>query len=214
MSDAQTSDDTVVAEPTLDDVISEFNVEAPKETAKVEEFTPPQPQHIDPYDEASINQWAADTAKNQAALQSEFQRLKAEADATRAATEKAATDAKIKSAVDVIAKGIEGIDPLAAEFILDKAARENEKFAQLFHDQDKNPDMYKNALSAIIRENEGKFTRVDNQLAENHRAAQQSQQSNNTPATSEFNNALEERLANAANENERAMIWAQIKNGG
>ena len=221
--EAQPSPEQEVAIETpasLDDVISEFNVPVQTTTqtdvSPAQEFKPAQPAmpKIDPYDEDSLNQFATQTAQQTAALQSELQNLK---DAEKARADTASQkiiDANIESAVNVISKGIEGIDPLAAEFILEKTARENAKFADLFRDQDKNPELYQKALDAIIRENDGKFQRVDTQLAENHRAAQQSQQSNNTQATTEYGSPLEEALAKATTEGERQVIWRNGKNLG
>ena len=200
--------------PTLDQVISDFNVPVKEEVSKANEFTPTQPQRLDAYDEEGLNRFASEVQKNQAALQTEIQRLTESAAETTKLAAEAATDVQIKSAVKVITKGIEGLDPLAAEFILEKAARDNDKFAQLFRDQDKNPDLYKSALEAIITENDGKFQRVDTQIAENHRAAQQSTQSNNTQSQSKYDSPLEEALGNAKTEGERQLIWANIRDGG
>lgn len=216
--DAPQSIEPVVADApqSLDDVISDFNVpDAPQAAPNnVAEFKPAQSQRIDAYDEEGLNKWASDVNNNLAALQSENQSLKADAKAVSDAAAQAATDAKIQGAVKVIADGIPGLDPLAAEFILEKAARDNDKFAHLFHNQDKDPALYKEALSAIIAENDGKFQRVDNQIAENHRAATQSTQSNATQSKAEYGNSMEEALANASNEAERNYIWHKFKNGG
>lgn len=204
----------VVEKPTLDSVIADFKAPAPQETTQAQEFAPVQSQKIDPYDEDSLNQWASETQKNQAALQSELQNLKAEAEARTQAESQKIIDAQIESATKVICEGIEGLDPMAAEFILEKAARENENFKHLFHNQKGNEALYEKALSAIISENEGKFQRVDTQIAENHRAAQQSQQSNNTQKATEYGSPLEEALANAKTEGERRVIWSNAKNLG
>ena len=210
----QSATPDVAEKPTLDSVISEFKAPAPQEKQTVQEFTPAQPQHIDPYDEDSLNKWASQTQQEQAALKSELQNLKAEAESRTQAESQKIIDAQIKSAVKVISDGIEGLDPLAAEFILEKTARENENFKHLFHNQEGNEELYQKALSAIISENEGKFKRVDTQIAENHRAAQQSQQSNNTQKATEYGNPLEEALANAKSEGERRAIWSNAKNLG
>lgn len=214
MSDAPASDTQPVAEQSLDQVIESFDVQvAQPETKQVQEFTPAQTTHIDPYDEGSINEWAANTQKNQAALQSEIQSLRADADARSAADTQKIIDADIKSAVKVITKGIDGLDPLSAEILLEKTARENEGFNKIWNNRGANPKAYNAALNAIVTDNEGKFQRFDSQLAENHRAAQQSQQSNNTPAQS-THTPLESALAGAKNEAERSFIWAKIRDGG
>jgi len=220
---AQQSEAPAVAdEPqTLDDVISTFNVKPPEPqqpaaTPIAQESTPAQPvvPDIDPYDPDSLNKWAAQTAQQTAALQSELQNLRADADARARAEAKQIIDADIKSAVGKITETVDGIDPLMAELYLNKRAEEKPEFKQIWENRHKDPVAYDAALGAISNELQGKFQRVDPQLAENHRAAQQSTQSNQTAKTTEYNNSYEERLASAKNEQERAMIWAQIKNGG
>lgn len=207
------------APKTLDDVISEFNVtpqveEQPNAPNNVAEFTPPQPQHIDPYDENSLNKWALDTAQHQSALQQQVQELNAKLTQQEQARAQAIVDADIKSAVSKITESVDGIDPLMAELYLNKRAEEKPEFKAIWDNRHKNPAAFEAALGAISTELDGKFQRIDPQLAENHRAAQQSTQSNNAPAASDFNNSYEERLAGAKNEQERALIWSQIKNGG
>jgi len=216
MSDeTQVSDTQPVVEQSLDQVIDSFDVQvAPTpETNNVQEFTPAQPTHIDPYDEGSLNQWASDSAKNQQALQQEIQSLRADADARTQADAQKIIDADIKSAVKVITKGIEGLDPLSAEILLEKTARENEGFNKIWQNRDANPKAYEAALRAVVNDNEGKFQRVDTQLAENHRAAQQSTQSNNTPAQSS-ETPMEAALAKAAGDGNLDYVWAKMRDGG
>lgn len=221
MSETQQSEtpDVVESATTLDDVISEFNVEtqapAKPNTPPVQEYNPAQPAtpNIDPYDESSLNKWASDTAQNQATLQQQVQELSAKLSEKDQADAQAKLEADITSAAKKLTETLDGIDPLAAEILLEKEARNDPKFLQIWEARDKNPKALEAALNVISTKHEGKFQRVDPQIAENHRAAQQSQQSNNAPAASEYNNSYEERLANAKNEQERAVIWAQIKNG-
>lgn len=224
MSDAQVSQEQPVAEAkTLDDVVSEFNVQPPAQQAapqpaqqsNVTEFqSPSQPQKIDPYDEDSLNKWAMQTQQSQQSLHGEIENLKAQLTAQQEAAAKQVIEADIKKAVSTLSEKVEGLDPLMAELYLNKRAEENAGFKAIWENRGSNPDAFNAALDAISRELDGRFSRVDPQIAENHRAAQQSTQSSNTPARTEFNNSLEERLANAANERERAIIWNQIKNGG
>lgn len=208
------------APQTLDDVISTFNVQtqAPAEPnpSTVQEYTPAQPAtpNIDPYDESSLNKWASDTANNQATLQQQVQELSSQISQRDKAEAQAKLDADIESAAKSLTKSLDGIDPIAAEILLEKEARTDPKFLQIWEARDKNPKALEAALSIISNKHEGKFQRVDPQIAENHRAAQQSQQSNQTATATEYNNSYEERLAGAKNESERQVIWAQIKNGG
>jgi len=220
MSDTDVSQEqqTVVEAPaTLDEVISEFNVQAaPAQEVQnnVQEFKPAQSTHIDPYDEGSLNQWATDTRDNQNALQQEVQNLRADADARARADTQKIIDADIKSAVGKITESVEGIDPLMAELYLMKRAEEHSGFKAAWDNRGKDPKAFDAALSAVSNELDGKFQRVDTQLAENHRAAQQSTQSNNTQKATEYSSPLEEALANATTEGERQVIWTNAKNLG
>ena len=215
---SDTQDVVTDAPATLDDVISEFNVQTQTtvqtDAPAAQEFKPAQPQHIDPYDENSLNKWALDTQNNQAALQQEIQNLREAADASAQAEAQKIIDADIKSAVNKITESVEGIDPLMAELYLSKRAEEKPEFKAIWDNRNSNPAAFDAALGAISNELDGKFQRVDTQIAENHRAAQQSQQSNNTQKTTEYGNSLEEALAKATTEGERQVIWRNAKNLG
>ena len=220
--DAQLSEPQDVANDaprTLDDVISEFNVQpasTPETRNNVQEYKPAQPAapRIDPYDEDSLNKWAIDTYQSQSALQQQVQELNAKLTQREQAEIQAKVDADIKRAVDKITESVDGIDPLMAELYLNKRAEEKPEFKAIWDNRHKNPAAYEAALDAISNELDGKFKRVDTQIAENHRAAKQSQQSNNAPATQTYNNSYEERLANAKSPNEWRAEWERIKNGG
>lgn len=213
----QSNEPAVADAQSLDDVINSFDVQVasqpePQKTP-VQEFTPAQSQHIDPYDESSLNKFAGDVHNQTAALQQEIQNLRADADARSQAEAQKVIDADIKSAVKVITKGIDGLDPLSAEILLEKTARENEGFNKIWQNRDTNPKAYEAALRAIVNDNESKFTRVDEQIAENHRAAQQSTQSNNTPAQSS-ETPMEAALAKAAADGNLDYVWAKMRDGG
>lgn len=195
----------VAAVPTLDAVFEEFNVQAPVKEAEVKPAEPI--SNIDPYDEGQLNQFAQETRKTQIELQNELQSLKE-------ATKREATEKDIQTAVDSLVGQVEGIDKDYAEYALEKEVRSNPKLETIWQERHQHPERLEKALGAIAGQLNSKSSfKVDPQLAENHRAAQQSIQSNQTPAASNFNNSYEEKLANAKNENERAMIWSQIKNG-
>lgn len=214
MSDTQQSDEPDVVTQTLDEVTAGFTAKPEPEKNNVAEFTPAQQQHIDPYDEDSLNKWALNTTNDQAALRSEIQNLKADVNKRNDADAQKIIDADIKSAVSKITAQVEGIDPLMAEIYLEKRAQEHEGFKVAWDNRNSNPSGFDGALTAIANELEGKFQRVDPQIAENHRAAQQSQQSNTTSAATEYANPLEEALAKAKTEGERQVIWTNAKNLG
>ena len=211
--------EVVESAPTLDDVISEFNVQAPVAATpqnNVQEFKPAQAtQHIDPYDENQLNQWANQTANNQSQLQQQVQDLNSKISSYEQSQAQAKVDADIKTAVSKVTGKVEGLDPLMAEIYLEKRATENAGFKAIWDNRDANPKALDAALNALSNELDGKFTfKADPQIAENHRAAQQSQQSNATPKASEHGSPLEEQLANAKSEGERQVIWTNAKNLG
>lgn len=216
MNDETQVSDTQPVVETLDQVIDSFDVQVSQEPeTNVQEFKPAQPAaRVDMYDENSVNQWTSEIQNSLSELRSENQNLKADADKRNAADAQQIIDADIKSAVGVITKGIEGLDPLSAEILLEKTARENEGFNKIWQNRGANPKAYDAALKAIVNDNEGKFQRVDTQIAENHRAAQQSTQSNNTQKATEYGSPLEEALANAKTDGERQVIWTKAKNLG
>ena len=116
-----------------------------------------------------------------------------------------------------VVEKVENADPLMVELYLEKKAVENPKFAQIFQNREKNPTALNKALEAISGELAGKFDfKVDPQLAENHRAANQSQQSSGNTSAQQFNNSLEERLAAAREKGPGAweQEWNRIKTGG
>jgi len=215
-TEASIEQPVVESAPTLDDVISEFNVQAPVEAApqnNVQEFQPAQaPQHIDPYDESQLNSWASQTAQNQSQLQQQVQELSAKLTQQEQARAQAIVDADIKTAVSKVTEKVEGLDPLMAEIYLEKRATENPGFKAIWDNRSANPKALDAALNALSNELDGKFTfKADPQIAENHRAAQQSQQSNATQTATSYSNPLEKALAEATSPADRDRIWAQAK---
>ena len=218
MTDTQsevTPDVVSDAPQTLDDVTAGFTAQPePAPVNNVQEFKPVQSQpNIDPYDEASINTWAANSQNQQAALQGEIQNLKDAASVRDQAESQKIIDADIKSAVTKITESVEGIDPLMAELYLEKRAAEHPGFKSAWDNRAKDPTKYNQALDAISGELDGKFQRVDTTIAANHRAAKQSQQSNNAPSAPK-GNSMEAQLAGATSDAQRNYLWNQIKNGG
>ncbi len=215
---AQQSNKPVVADApqSLDDVISEFNV-VPQEAEpqnNVAEFAPAQQQHIDPYDESALNKWATDATNSQNVLQQQVQELTSKLNKQDQLREQTLVDADIKKAVEKITNSVEGIDPLMAELYIEKRATEHAGFKAAWDNRGKNPKAFDAALSAVAGELDGRFQRVDTQLAENHRAATQSTQSNSTQKSTSYGNSMEEALAKATTESERSYIWNNFKSGG
>ncbi len=204
---------------TLDDVINEFNVPSPTPTptAPVEPKAaePVVPMTFDPLDEASVRQYATQQAQSQTALQSQLQELSTKLTQYEQQSAKAKVEADIRSAVDTVSSDIENADPVMVELYLEKMAREKPGFQAIWDNRANNPGAYNKALKAVSNDLKGRYDfKADPQLAENHRAANQSQQQSETTTVPTYSNPAEEALANASNEAERMAAWKKIKSGG
>lgn len=204
---------------TLDDVINEFNVPSltPTPTAPVEPkaTVPAMPEGFDPLDEASVKNYAALQNQNQTALQSQLQELSTKLTQYEQQSAKAKVEADIRSAVETVSSKMDNADPLMVELYLEKMAREKSGFQAIWDNRATNPGAFNKALEAVSNDLKGRFDfKADPQLAENHRAANQSQQQSETTTVPTYANAAEERLANATNEAERQAAWKAIKAGG
>ena len=218
MSDenAQPSPEPEVA-PSLDDVISEFHVDPPTPAEPQQPAQPQAPtfQPVDPLNDEQWRNYQAQQMQRETALQSQLQDVSTKLTQLEQERVNAKVEADIKSAVKTVSEKVENADPVMVELYLEKRATESEGFRKIWENREANPAAYTKALNAISGELSEKFSfKADPQLAENHRAAIQSQQSGNALPASEFNNSSEERLANAKSEAERQVIWNQIKSGG
>lgn len=208
----------------LEDVIAEANQSfsqpaptpaAPTEPGPSQTVEPVVPMTFDPLDDASVRNYAQATAQGQSALQSQVQELNAKLTQYEQSTATAKVEADIRSAVTKVTSEVDGLDPVMAEVYLEKRAREEPGFQSIWNNRDKNPGAYNKALGAIANELKGRFDfKADPQLAENHRAANQSQQQSETTQAPQYNNTSEERLANAKSPAEWASEWAKVKSGG
>jgi hypothetical protein len=213
------SDDTEIQEPSpapsLDDVISEFDFGA--ESQPVQTPAPDQqnysqqqnnPVKIDPFDENQINQYLNQTLQGQTALQAELQSLSQKLSSYEQRDEQRRVEADIKTAVDTVIKGLDGVDPMMAELYLEKRARESEGFKQIWDNRHTKPAALKKALDAISIEMKDKFlVKADPQLLENQRAM--SQPKSSEPATqNSFNEKWDQ-----ASQAEKDRLWQQLKSG-
>ena len=207
--------------PSLDDVVAEFAPSIPESAqpaaAPVEPKTteiPQVPTSFDPLDEASAKQFAEATAQSNQALLAELQDLRSTITQKEEAKIQEQVNADINSAVDTVSESAGLDNKNYVQFRLEQRAQENEGFRRIWDNRHQNPAALDKALEAISHEmkNELDF-KADPQLAENHRAASQSQQVTTAEAP-KFNNAWEEKLASADSRAEKDRIWAQLKRGG
>lgn len=217
MSEETPASDAQPVVQSLDDVIAAYSPaapQAPEPAAEPQIVAPVAPTTFDPLDENSVNQFVQQTAQSNTALHSELQSLNQKLDSIEQDKIRDQVEAEIKTAASEISEKA-GIDKDYAEFQLEKKARENPGFQSIWDNRKQNPTAYKAALDAISNELVGKTDfKIDPQIAENHRAAQQSQQTGGSAPATEYNNPLEERLASAKTPEERQVIWSQIKAQG
>lgn len=206
---------------TLDDVISEYNVEPsfnqPMEPAepKPVEYQQPQFNPVDPLDSDQWNNYQQQQSQQSAALQGKLQEVDSKLNQYEQERSDRLVQADIKAAVDKVSKSVEDGDPTMIELYMEKEAREKPIFRQIWENRANNPKALEKALSAISNDLKGKFSvKADPQLAENQRAIQQSQQSSNTSNAPEYANSIEEKLGNAESDAEWERAWEQAIRGG
>lgn len=206
--------------PSLDDVVNQFSADlpSPAPTATAEPKTvesPVIPTSFDPLDPDSAKQFAEANAQGIGALQSRIEQLDQLYTAQQQEREQAKFRADLNRAVDTVAEqaGIDNKDYV--EWKLNRLAEENPGFLNIWENRDLKPQALEETLKAAAHQMKGELEfKADPQLAENHRAAQETTNATATTAQTEFNNALEERLASAKSPAERDRIWNQIKAGG
>lgn len=219
MNDETQLSDTPEAVQTLDDVISEFNPSSTETMAPTEpkpvEYTQPQYNSVDPLDTDQWNHYQQQQSQHQAALQGQLQDVNSKLEQYEQERNNNLVQADIKSAVDTVSKNVEDGDPMMIELYLEKRARENDGFKNIWENRAKNPNALNKALDAITNELKGKFSvKADPQLAENQRAIQQSQQSSNTSNAPEYANTIEESLGSAESDAAWEQAWNDAIRGG
>lgn len=217
---AEASPEQPAAAPSLDELTSQFAADLPDPVTPAAEQTKPAespviPSTFDPLDEASVKQFAETNAKTVGELQSQVQELSGLLTAQQQQEAQAKVTADINRAVDVVAEesGLENKDYV--NFRLNQIAESNPNFQKIWENRHTKPEALEQVLKAAGRELKGELDfKADPQIAENHRAAQESANTTATTAATEFNNSLEERLASAKTPAERDAIWNQLKNSG
>ena len=205
--------EVAASEPTLDDVISEFNIEPTVQAPTPVEPTEPQfqPQtEIDPYDADSIQNFVNNGLSQQ---QQTMEQLQSRLDAMQQKETNAQTDADIKQAVGVLTTNVEGLNPDMAEAFLEMKARKDSNFNTIWNNRHSNPQAFEKAMGVVSNQAKDMFSLKQNdQLVENQRAMQQSIQSNTNQAAPAAN-SWEEKLDAAGTLAERDQIRRQMMNG-
>lgn len=217
---APESQEPQVATQTLEDIAAEFHIQpevpsqAPMAPAEPKLAEPLVPMGMDPLDETSVKNYVEYNARSQAALKSQLQSVKSELDEYKHERNNAKVEAEIRSAVEKVSEVADIEDKDYLEYLLNKRHESDPTFKMIWDNRHTKPQALANALKTVGNEWKGRFDfKADPQLAENHRAANQSQQQSDSTSTPQYNNSAEEKLANAKSEAEKAAIWKQIKSG-
>ncbi len=200
----------VVTEPSLDDVISEFNVQAAPavtQPATVSNEPPPAPVTVDPLDTNQFNSYVNQVNAGQSVLTTQLQDVKTELTELRQERAELQIEADINEVVGKINEG-NNLDPQLVRVHLELTAQNKPGFKALWDNRKQNPAAFKKAVSALSREvGETYANKQDPELTANQQAVQQSQQSLAGKTTETPENSIESELANAKTEAEWQRIW-------
>ena len=214
--DTQSTDQgTVVAsEPTLDDVIAEYNVQPAAVTQPVmasEPVTPTAPvapiAAVDPLDSGQFNSYVAQVNSGQSVLNNQLQDVKSQLTELRQEREQLQVEADITNAVGKINEG-HNLSPEIVRVHLELTAQNKPGFKALWENRHQNPKAFDAALSAVSREVGNLYAnKQDPELTANQKAIQQSQQSMAGNPVDGPANSIEAELAGAKNQAEWDRIW-------
>ncbi len=212
------------AEPTLQEVYKQYNVEEaasefnPQRQEPAQPAAQPQSQNLgteipDPVlDQAGFKSYLAKQAletRQALSTASQFQQQ------LYVAEQRRREEADIKSAVQTVKEKIGDIDDDFVEVALGQKARKDPKFAAVYQNRGKNPTAWRAALNAVAAEFKGKYQfRQDPQLTENVRAAKQSTQSSLTAKESASDNPIEDKLSKAKTDAEFSREWERLRSQG
>lgn len=214
MTDETSTDsgETSVTETTetLDDVISQYNVQAPVAQEAPRSQPTQRPAVVpkfDPLDENSVNQFASYVAENDSALSSQMEEIRSKL--TQYEQEKAELqiETEINKAVGIVNEGL-NLNPKLVRVHLELAAQEKPAFKKVWENRHNDPTTYNRALKAIQKEISNTYAvRQDPELTETQQAIQQSQKSMASQSR-QPTNSLEDNLK-AASDAEFQRLWNQ-----
>ena len=222
MNDETTQTDQqtdVVSEPTLDDIISEYNVptnvsQEPQRPAQQEPQSYQMPASFDPLDEASARQFAENVGQSQQVLSQQLRDVSSKLTQLEQERAELQVEADISKAVEAVSEGLD-IDPMVARVYLEVQAREKPAFRSMWENRQNDPKTLQKALNAMKKDIGDKFqAKLDPELTANLKAVQQSQQSMAGRNNEAPENSIEDALKGAKSEGERQRIWQNIVHGG
>lgn len=219
MEDTQTTstEPVVTEEPSLDEVISEYNVQPvaqPEPTPQVQpQTTTVNPVTVDPLDSDQFNSFANQISQGQSVLNSQLEEVRTELTNLRQDREQLQVETEINEAVTSINEGLE-LNPKLVRVHLEYTAQEKPGFKNIWENRHNNPQAFKKALDAVGREMREIYNvKQDPELTSNQVAVQKSQQSLATKTKEGSGNDIEDRLAGAKTQAEFDRIWNESKGG-
>lgn len=211
MNEQQAEVQQTEAEPTLEDVYKQFNVEEeaqsfspqPQQPVRQESTTPTAPTTAIPdpvLDGAGFKAWLSQQNNQHQLLQQSLQQVAGKLSQFEMAARLQREEADISKAVETFNShlGDNKVDPDLAEVALGAKARKDPKFRAVWEKRYQNPAALNAALKAYAKEFGSKYAmRADPQIAENVRALKEATTS--TKATSEQpkTDSARDRMANA-----------------
>ena len=185
--EAQTQPDSTPApastEQTLDDVYKEYNVNIEQPQAQPQPQQPQTPQRQGPtipdpaLDPQGYRDYETARYNESEQIKQVLHTVAGRLTNYEQSQVRAKEEADIKAAVDAVKQKVDA-DPDFLEISIAHRAKKDPKFMQLWSNRGKNPQAWNAGLKALANELGEKFSmRADPQLAENLRAAKQSQQS-------------------------------------
>ena len=209
-----------VNEPTLDDIISEYNVQAPTQQVATPNPAVSQgsqtfnrPASIDFLDENQAKQYTKAIADGHSTLYSQLNEVKAELTDLKRERAELQIENDINQAVSVVNDGLD-LDPDLVRVHLEYVAQKKPGFKSIWDNRVSDPATYKKALNAVKKDIASKYqTRTDQGLAETQAAIRQSQRTLASKPASPYRNSIEERMAEAKSESEFESEWNKLVNG-
>ena len=219
MEETQATDtgETVVTEPTLDEVISEYSVQAPP--------TPPQSDppvtataadivaRVDPLDETAFQTYTQQVARNQTALNSQLREMSEKLTQIEQRDSENRIEADISDAVGTINSSL-NLDPKLVRVHLEYTAQEKPGFKKVWENRHNDPTTYQKALAAVGREMSGLYAvKQDSELTETQAALQNSAKSLASKTSQNEKTTAEGALSQAENQNDFDREWQTLIGG-
>lgn len=215
MEETQATDsgEAVVTE-TLDDIISEYNVQAPP--AQVQSSQPQEKPtvtpvaKVDPLDESQFQTYTQQVAQNQTALNSQVRELSEKLTQIEQKDAELRIETDIKSAVGIVNDGLD-LDPRVVRTHLELTAADNPGFKKIWDNRHNDPNTFKRALKAVSKDVGSIYAvKQDSELTETQAAIRQSQQTMASKGGTKQTSTAEDALQGASTQAEFDAVWRKL----